>query len=321
MKNKRFLIIFSALMLMLGLCACSLARPGAGGDAEGNAEGNADGNVQADRLIGYFITTEYIELFDMESYVNDHAQDIINGGGIKDGDEYQGKMYAGKTEDENGIAKYAFSELDGIEFFVVSIGEGTDGYTRVITGQAIINGNTKMTSTDDNGEKFELTAEVYVPVGERKTFYFNPVYQSSDGEVYLMSGDGILADMQSAGMLMKHSLSQELSAGGEGHGAYSCNVEVSIVATYIPEQVTIIEMAANGEVTKTQSFDASLFPDEYEAADGTEYIIMETCSTDEAGNAVFERGIIMPETEQSSISFFTPGEKGFICCKYCEVIW
>ena len=43
-------------------------------------EAGTDGN--GDRLIGAFITSEYLDLYDMEGYLNDHAASLMNNSSI-----------------------------------------------------------------------------------------------------------------------------------------------------------------------------------------------------------------------------------------------
>ena len=47
-------------------------------------------------MIGVFITTEYLDLYDMESYLNDHASSLVNDGSITLGNDskYEGKLFA-----------------------------------------------------------------------------------------------------------------------------------------------------------------------------------------------------------------------------------
>ena len=68
MKDK-IIAICLALIICLGLCGCQLALP----------EGQETGR---DRLIGCFITTEHLDLFDFEAYFNDNAHKLVSGGEI-----------------------------------------------------------------------------------------------------------------------------------------------------------------------------------------------------------------------------------------------
>ncbi len=56
----------SVIFMAFTASGCTLAVPEAGTDGNG------------DRLIGAFITSEYLDLYDMEGYLNDHAASLMN---------------------------------------------------------------------------------------------------------------------------------------------------------------------------------------------------------------------------------------------------
>ena len=55
---------FSVMFMAFTASGCTLAVSDAGTDGNG------------DRLIGAFITSEYLDLYDMEGYLNDHASSL-----------------------------------------------------------------------------------------------------------------------------------------------------------------------------------------------------------------------------------------------------
>ena len=60
------LFTLSVIFMAFTASGCTLAVPEAGTDGNG------------DRLIGAFITSEYLDLYDMEGYLNDHAASLMN---------------------------------------------------------------------------------------------------------------------------------------------------------------------------------------------------------------------------------------------------
>ena len=82
MKYKILYAVCCALLMGL-LGGCQLAREDAGANA-----------IQ-DRLIGVFVTTDYIDLFDAEGYLNENLKGFQNGNVIVDGDtrRYEGRLY------------------------------------------------------------------------------------------------------------------------------------------------------------------------------------------------------------------------------------
>ena len=75
MKKTRTLLLI--LIFVLSLSGCQLAR--------------TDLESTGDRLVGVLVTEEYLDLFDMEAYLNDNLN-VFKGDMVLDGDisDYQG---------------------------------------------------------------------------------------------------------------------------------------------------------------------------------------------------------------------------------------
>ena len=70
--NKKVTVTCLALALLVSLCGCQLAQP----------EGS--NSSKADRLVGVFVTTEYLDLYDADAYLEEYLKN--NAGSISDGD-------------------------------------------------------------------------------------------------------------------------------------------------------------------------------------------------------------------------------------------
>lgn len=117
MMNKRFFAIALTLFTVISLACCRLAIEDMGEDAG------------VERLMGVFITTEYLDLFDHEGYLNDNLKNASGGEIIMDGStgKYEGRMYAEKkkralkseeTGEETIASEYVFDAAEGLSFFV-----------------------------------------------------------------------------------------------------------------------------------------------------------------------------------------------------------
>jgi hypothetical protein len=123
--NTKIVAICLAALLLSMLPGCQLAREDAGT------------NASEDRLIGVFLTTEYLDLFDFEGYLNDNIGSL-SGGDIKlDGttEEYQGKLYAElsprtltntETGEEVVTKEYVFPGFEGITYFSARVPATTE---------------------------------------------------------------------------------------------------------------------------------------------------------------------------------------------------
>ncbi len=326
MKSKYIIIYILIFTLLLG--GCSLARPDAG---EGDSAGR-------DKLIGCFITTEYIDTFDFEAYFNDHASDFVNGGEvvIDNTADYNGRIYAQMVEEyftdsmgeTHSTWSFEFTGLEGVAYFAPYIEKDGESYTTFVTGEGLQNVHNKVNSTDF-GNWAELSARLYVPVdtenelvGDEFCYYMNPVYQAGDGSVYLVPGSGYASNLTAPGIEMTTKLHEEVSHTTNGVTTeLVSSVEIECVAVYVPTSVTVIQMAKDGVVLAVESFLPEELPEEYMPEAGCEYIIMETHAFDSEGNDVIERATIAPDTEDCNIFVLVPGDNGFMSMVISEVLW
>ena len=88
MNRKRIYILMS-LMLLFVLSGCSLAKEDAGKEVLESDE------IVQDRLIGVVVTEEHLDLFNMEAFLNDNVDKIVDGQVIEgDGSaKYQDRIY------------------------------------------------------------------------------------------------------------------------------------------------------------------------------------------------------------------------------------
>ena len=326
MKNK-IIAICLTLIICISLCGCQLALP----------EGQESSR---DRLIGCFITTEHLDLFDFEAYFNDNANKLVSGGELSlDGDtaDYQGRIYAELYEEtytdsegvEHTTKNYRFADLEGIAYFAPTVFDENGQYVTFQTDPGLSGVNNHVKSHNDDTYYTELSATVYAPVdaedeyeGDEICFYLNPVYQDSEGAVYLVSGNGMAMNSTAAGVIMSQKLSEEYTTtinGEEKTGGGS--VEISFATAYIPELLRIIEMDTNGNVLKIAELIPSDLPENYTPQAETAYIISESVSTDVKGREYVERSIVEPEGENSDIFVLVIGEGGWLVNDCCNVLW
>ena len=221
MKTKRKTKVLVLLLALCLLSGCSLARP----EAE---EGNGMGQ---DMMIGVFITREYLDLFDFESYLEDNLNTVMNGGGeVSPGDmeKYGGRLYAEKTDEG-----YDFGTEGMGAFFVQWEQDGVPYSSSYSIGPMELYLSTVVS---DEGTSNEYTGTVYVQCGGTEAFLrpfrqrgraANPVYQDSEGRVYLTAGSGISSNI-TEGMSMTQTVSGEYTTTVDGKAQrYSMRTEVS----------------------------------------------------------------------------------------------
>ena len=315
MNKKITLAIAAVLMVTVLLTGCQLAK------ADGDAAENA-------RLVGVFLTTEYLDLFDFESYFEDNISKALNGGEVPmaDTERYGGRVYAElvekpytseETGETHSIWDYVFTELDGIPFFKAEvtdpnglnfIGTFTDG---TISDMHFATGN----------ENTTLEGTLYVMPNGFNAVYVNPVYQSSDGRVFVTSGNGISTSGNSSeGAMMSTTLTETHSKNENGEETseyFEVTLHVSVKNR--PESIRIIQMDAQSAVADREEYHPDSLPGQIKVHPETEYIILETQAASPNGETTFSRVLI--DDAESYITAYAARPDGIIAPRGIELIW
>lgn len=303
---KRYICLLAILTAIAALlCGCSLARS----DMDASA-------ASRDRLIGVYITTEYVDLFDIEGYINANPS-ALHGGSISwaDSARYGGRLYAELVDE-----RYVFPGVDGFAFFMATTEhEYGTSYTNY-TGEGIC-GCKIAVSTNDNEdsheEALELECTIYGITGrnDRHVIYTNPVYQTANGEVYLTSGHGISTSGAGAGALVSQKLTDSTTfTDSEGNAVTSsASVNVHYVIAELPLGYTLIEMDADSREISRREYAPGELPTEYTANDSTAYIIVEARTASGSTYALYS-------TENTDIVTYAElKEKGVLTEKHTYV--
>lgn len=285
---KKITAAFCLLAILIASAGCRLAKEDAGGDAG------------SDHMIGVLVTTEYLNLFDFEGYMNDNLSSVMKGGEmttVGDDQKYNGRIYATESEipegESVGPADYTFEGVDGLRYFIVSWSStaSTRPYHARIGDPGIGDGHTSINVTDD-GESLALEGTIYVaPTPGGRTFYLNPVYKDSDGKVYVTSGSGVGSDSgigDSFSQTMKSSTT--VTENGK-QKTDEMSVTISISVMWAPEKIVILQMNSDNEVTARDEYAPGAAPDGFTPNSGAAYIICEVHSTDANGNTLVTRAL------------------------------
>ena len=286
-------VCLCCMMLLCALAGCQLAREGAGA------------NAYEDRMIGVFITTHPLDLFDHESYFSENLRGF-RGGEIRmsgDAQRFQGRIYAvltprTLTSEETGetteIHEYVFEGLEGIPYFVSTMpaAPGRESYRASMSDEAISGGQVSLHYGDDESS-VTLEGTIYVAqTGRQHAFYFNPVYQDADGGVYLVSGTGISSSGDVVGASMTQTIEATTTITENGRTMTdSISVSVSVVTMPAPERIVILQMGQDNSVISRAEYEPDAMPEALTQETGTAYIIVETRTTDPAGQSKVAREI------------------------------
>lgn len=283
MKIKIVALVIALCIIAAALSGFQLKKP----ESENNS-------TLGDRLIGTVITTESLNTFDMEAYLNENIGEIIKNKDTvvspEDSRNYNNKIYARQVvkeaENEDGEKvthkEYVFDDIDGYWIFDAKIPstETEESYTCLCSEGGLSNIQSSVHHTDNGVEEIELTADIYYSYEKWGTvFYMNPVYQEADGDIYCTEGMGysVSGDKGSVGSNAKGSqtLTNKITVNEDGEEAvYESKITVNYIPVYVPVKTSFVFMDKNNEAISASEFNTHQVPYELKVPKGTEYVII-----------------------------------------------
>lgn len=319
MKNKSLLISVVCVMAVIFLCGCSLAVPGAGAE---------DG----DRLIGVFITADYLDLFDMDGYVDDHVSDFVKGGQVivEKSQKYEGRLYA-KIDKSRGEHSYdweiSFGDVEGINMFQpLWTDENGEKYHASVCSEGVSDVHMDLNVTDD-GENNKISGTIYMVSGKADknvACYANPVYQTAEGDIYAVSGQGFSIGGETAeGQNFSETWDEDVTVTENGKKKTEKNsVTVSYAVMNRPVQITIYQMDREHQIIKQKSYEPEEVPEELLAKRGTEYILVETEKEAPSGNTIVSREVYTCDPgEKTDVETYYALDNGVVAKRATEIRW
>lgn len=299
-----------ALMLVLALLlsGCSLARTDIVEET---------GTDPSDKLIGAFITLEHLDLFDFESYLNDHLSTVLEGGPIEgDTSAYENRIYAVQTE-QNGHVDFAFEGLEGYAMFAPTVPQEDprEAYVTTCMDSGINEIKTAVHSIDDNIQEQSLEGTMYL-AGDAGvvTFYLNPVYQDEEGRVYLVSGQGLSFNC-SVGGSSAMTLDNEASTTVNGEETTQRgSVKVNFEVVSRPEKIVVLQLDADSKVLSRETYAPGTLPQQITPVEGTDYFLVETHNGSGVTRKLVEKGT-------NYLNTFIPLENGILDSISTEILW
>lgn len=283
MKTKAIISFIILCIVISALSGCQLKKPE-----------NKNGITTGDTLIGTVITTESLNSFDIEAYLDGNIENILNNKenyiSEEDSLNYNKKIYARQVTltDTNDYGEeithkeYTFDGIDGMWFFDAKIPatETEESYTCLCTGGGLSNIYSNVHHTDTGVSEIELTADIYYSYEKWGTiFYMNPVYQESDGDIYCVEGSGYSVSGDKGSIDGNANGSQTLSdkitlnENGE-ETVFQSTITLNYIPVYIPEEISFIFMNDDNAAISDFSYSPENVPEELNVPDGTEYIIL-----------------------------------------------
>ena len=314
MKIKKSISALLTVLFALSLCGCQLAQKDASEDSA------------TAHIIGVFITTEYLDLFDAEAYLSDQFIGV-NSGEVnfsENSDRYDGRYYATlqTIDDLHGpdskttYYQYQFPDLKGFAFFSANHPDSVDMSVFLASNydSAISDVHTSIFVTDA-GERVELTGTLNLSMSfTNKEIFLNPVYETQDGRVYVESGDSFMQGCTtSEGTFVTQTISDTTTTTNNGVSETNGNsIALSIAFLYSPEKIVIVQMDQNSAVVDRAEYAPGELPETLTPESTTNYIILETHKVDSDGSPVVTRDLYTRE-DYAVFSFYARSDG--ICLK------
>lgn len=325
--DRHILLIMTVILLLLSFVLGITILPLA-------TEGN-DNIEEEPKLAGFLITREYLDLFDMESFLQDHVPDLMNGGEYiidEDVSAYQGRLYAtykeklltdAETGEISSTWEYEFDEVDGISFICYTMVFEDGSVANMSSGDNAVEGNLFFRQTDEE-DSIELAATLYIAADSDAfhEYYVNPVYQSSDGRVFAVPGSGFYTNAYPGEVerFEGHTFSWEGSQtiSGKPHKT-SVTIDLSISTIYAPQSIVLLQMDENNQPITRQEYLPGQIPETLTPEQNTSYILVETHKKDETGTPFISREMFQPGDDYL-YSFFC--REDAVCeKKYTQLLW
>lgn len=285
MKKLAIALIF---VLALMLPGCSLLRE----------EGEP---ADADRLVGVYITENYIDSFDFEAYVQDNASSLSGGSGEisrEDAAKYTRRIYAEITDGKTSFP------IEGIAFIAARYEKDGESCTGSDYGDKLADVHLSINVSDDM-ETTVLTGKLFADSGAgHMSAYCNPVYQQADGRVYLVPGEGMSANMGS----MTHSLSESCESAKKGERGYGMDITLEVEGRRPSEKLAVLLYSAEGALLSRTEYAPEEMPEEI-SAEGAAWAVFEDYTADYSGEPQVIRRLIAAGSDEGFLSLhLEPGE-------------
>ena len=173
-----------------------------------------------------------------------------------------------------------------------------------------------------------LSATIYtVPQGSDKSpaYYVNPVYQTSDGKIYVVPGSGISnSSISDESDNMSICLNDQTDSMEKGiTKTEKCSVTVQFSSMFKPVKITLIQMDEKNQVLKQEEYIPGNLPDQLTAEKDTSYFIIETEKKAPDGRKEITRDIYecKDSDDEVSLETFYAMDNKIVSKQYTEIKW
>lgn len=310
-SGEKAVYLLASALLTCFLGGCRLAQE------EAEAQ-----NSEGDSLVGVFVTEEHLDVGMHEVAINSGGEVSlvekkaeIAGRIVLDENGWQEIVFDG-TEDPEGI------EIKGFGIYDIKVWEeGQEHYTLYGIADNIFSDVYWATKSGDNLESNTVEATIYVEPGGPQGLYFNPVYQTSQGDIYMQPGSGLFSSERSEGMSGTHTISWKSSIAQAGQEVVEeSSFAISITCAVPPTAYRLLFMGEDSRISKIMTGDelAEMWESgqwELKVPAGTAYLLLEQEKEDgDIGRVFCNKG-------EESLEFLQSAGGGYLVKRQMNIIW
>lgn len=166
-------------------------------------------NSTEDRLVGIFVTEEYVDRGTPELTMNSRGEISF----VENREGIDGAL----VFDEHGPKDIVFDGIEGYGIYDIKVWEEDIGsYTSYAVSDDIFSDGSWAMDIREMTEINTAEVTVYVEPDGPRALYFNPVYQTAQGDVYMQPGTGLSWAESVEGVSSTHTMSQEWKTSENG---------------------------------------------------------------------------------------------------------
>lgn len=198
---------------------------------------------QEDRLAGVFVTRDYIEPGSPSLELDSRGEIVVKNTESE-------KIYGSFTGYDAGTAIVSFPNLEGCGIYALTApgeeSQGTAGNKYNISDLPFANVHYNVSDQEEGVE-----ADLHVSTGSFAKYYFNPVYQQEDGQIYLLAGSGMSSDSFTDGAEFGYSISESVTHTENGEqSAHTLRFTVNIIGSGLPQETELLVMDEENRLLK-----------------------------------------------------------------------
>lgn len=302
-SGKRLRAVPALALSACLLTGCRLARE------ESQVQNSAE-----DRLVGIFVTEEYLNVGTPEL--------TVNSGGEISFAESRERIEGTLIFDEHGPKDIVFDGIEGFGIYCFALwNEESEIYTSYGIADDVFSDRYWVTTGNDTSEDNTVEATIYVNSDGPTGLYYNPVYQTARGDVYMQPGTGLSWAEGVERSSSSHTMSQEWKASVNGQETawkssfiihnVCADGTVSYNLLFMGEDNRVAEVMTGDELVKM--WEAGQW--ELTVPTETAYLILEQ----ENGSGDTRR--IICNRGEASLEFLQSEDGGYMVNRQVSILW